>query len=838
MSVSPDQLSEIYRHLRDFIDSQQAVSIKPMKGDPPEQYEVTYNISGFSKPGKGEPYLTTGHKIEMTIPFGFPHFPPSCKPKSDIFHPDFDPAAICLGEFWHQHRQIPDLIVFIGRLINGESFSTVNAFNEQAATWYQEHSDSFPIAKIHWSDRQPNQPETIQAPKAQIDTLNDDDLTPDFSFLSMASDSPGQFEQSSLQTSLPPESPLPDADLAFLDLLTKQKKFFKIRQTLGGNQAISAQVQDVISYAEEAIKRADQLYKLAKKAEYDDDLQNALRLYEQVGATTSDFPNLEADQKRVSQSIALFEEINQPATPDFSDSDFDSSHENLPPVPNKAASRGAKSKQHNNAQVPNSFSPIQKILSSKFTITFTAGILCVILLCGGGYYLFLARKLESSNTAFSKCANLIEKEQFEDAKQTCSDAFNDLEGLTFFQQERINELRENINNILQSEKLSQGLAGNVLVNGKYISKKDAVILNNYALILKEGGEFFDQEKWSEAEECFNKLLTVSGKNTLLPASTIEDIKSKLSFTRFSLAFNAAKALLANQKWQEAATELKKAKIQFETLPEKDRRKYSVELNTALAKLNFEEYRKQGDDFFSKADWLNAISSYKSVLPSVENGNLAPPETLEALRENISRAELYATIDKGNKAFAAGSWDEAIQEYYKAEAILTSSQALIKFSDPDVTRRKIERIILQTTIVRDRQAATSQQKDKKDLVTARNIYRQIVANITKSGFATETEFSEIKRESLAAIQSLDEKIYQADKEQYLKDNFRNLFTENYPATIPENLNNPVVTYVKESDGKMIFRMQCIETGAGRPLMLIMLYAYDKANNRWAFFSEQQ
>lgn len=838
MSVSPDQLSEIYRQLRTFIDSQQAVSIKPMKGDPPEQYEVTYNISGFSKPGKGEPYLTTGHKIEMTIPFGFPHFPPSCKPKSDIFHPDFDPAAICLGEFWHQHRQIPDLIVFIGRLINGESFSTINAFNEQASSWYQEHSDSFPIAKIHWSDRQPHQAETIQAPKAQIDTLNDDDLTPDFSFLSMPSDSHGQYEQASQKSSSPPEISTPGADLAFLELLTSQKKFFKIRQTLGDNPPVTAQIQDVMSYAEEAIKKAEQLHKAAKKAEYDDDLQNALRLYEQVGATASDFPNLEADQRRVAQSIALFEELDLPATSNFSVTDLGHSPEGRPPVPNQAANRGAKTKLQVSAPARSSFFPTQKVLSRKLTITLTAGILSVILVGGSGYYLFLSRKLDTANAAFSHCATLIDKEQFDDAKQACSDALRDMEGLKFFRQQHLDELRTNINGTLQSEKLTQGLAGNVLVNGKYIPKGDATILNNYTSILKEGEQFFDQEKWSEAEERFRKLLAVSGKNTLLPANTIEDIKSKLSFTRFSLAFNSAKALLANQKWQEAATELKKAKIQLETLPEKDRHKYSVELNAALAKLNFEEYRKQGDEFFSKADWLNAISSYKSVLPTVEEGNLAPPETLEALRENISRAELYATIDKGNKAFAAGSWDEAIQEYNKAGAILTSSQALIKFSDPNVTRRRIERIILQTTIVRDRQSAAGQQKDKKDFVTARNFYRQIVANITKSGFASEEEFSEIKKESLDAIQSLEEKIYQADKEQYLRDNFRKLFAENYPTTILENLNNPVITYVKESDGKMIFRMQCTETGAGRPLMLIMFYAYDKTSNRWAFFSELQ
>ncbi len=100
------------------------------------------------------------------------------------------------------------------------------------------------------------------------------------------------------------------------------------------------------------------------------------------------------------------------------------------------------------------------------------------------------------------------------------------------------------------------------------------------------------------------------------------------------------------------------------------------------------------------------------------------------------------------------------------------------------------------------------------------------------------FLKPRKASIAAIQELDEKIYKAEKEQYLKDNFRTLFVANYPTAIPENLNNPTITYVKEVDGKMIFKMQCTETGQGRPLTLIMFYAYDKGSDRWDFFSEKQ
>ena len=150
MSASPSQLDEIYRQVREYFVSHPVISVRPTNGDPPDQYEITYTITGMSKKDGGKIVESIDHKVELAIPFGFPHFPPSCKPKSDIFHPDFDPAAICLGDFWEQDRTLPDLIIHIGQMINGEIYSTTNAFNEEAAEWYLDNADKFPLAHINW----------------------------------------------------------------------------------------------------------------------------------------------------------------------------------------------------------------------------------------------------------------------------------------------------------------------------------------------------------------------------------------------------------------------------------------------------------------------------------------------------------------------------------------------------------------------------------------------------------------------------------------------------------------------------------------------------------------
>ncbi|MBU1566631.1 MAG: ubiquitin-conjugating enzyme E2 [Proteobacteria bacterium] len=842
MSVSQEQLREIHRQLKDFFLSHPAISIKPTKGDPPEQYEITYKIKGFSKPDKSEASLTTNHRIELTIPFGFPHFPPSCKPKSDIFHPDFDPAAICLGDFWQQHSKISDLIVFIGKLINGESYSTNNAFNEDAAIWYQDHSDAFPITEVKWSDRVSESTEYLEDWNPQIDTIDDADLSPDFDFPSTTDSLPDQ-EELTLNTSFPVINEPSGTDISAFQLLQNQKKFFKLRQTLDKSTILSDQIQKISAYTQEEIKKAEELYQSAKKVESSGNLKNAARLYEQVVAITTDFPNIEADQRRVMQSLALLGKAKHDPMPDFTDFDYsDKPKIKDLPVPEKSQSPKSSGKRKPPPPPPptkksDSFLT-KKRLSGKIAFFFVIGIFLVILSAGWFYHFSAQGKIDASSAALSKCKSLIDNEQFDFGKLSCDNALESLSNIQFIQQSRVKELRNSINEILVSEKLSQGLAGKILVEGKYLPKKDAAALISYNQLQKEGEELFDQENWTQAEERFIKFLTITSKSTLVSPSVIEDIKSKLNFTRFSMVFSSASTLLASNKWQEAASEIKKARSLLESLPEKDRQRYAVELSSALAKCNFEDFRKQGDDFFSKADWQNAISSYKSVLPTVEEGKIAPQETIDALRENISRAELYATIDMGNKAFISGAWNEAIQEYNKAVSIRSANQGTIKLTDSQVTRKKIDRIILQTTIIRDRQAAKILQDDKKDLTAARNAFRQIVATINNSGFAAEDEFLETKKACIATIQVLDERIYQADKEQYLKDNFRSLFAANYTSAIPENLNTPVITYVKEANGRMIFKMQCTETGRGRPMTLIMFYSYDKVSNHWDFFSEQQ
>lgn len=160
MSVTAEQLEKIYSEIQEKFLASTLVDIQPMEGDPPETYRITYNFTGKSRNDAGEVIESTGHIVDIAIPFGFPHFSPNCRPVSPIFHPDFTADAIAIGDFWTAKSRLPALIEHIGEMINGTFYSTANGFNDEAMAWYLKNCDQFPLSSLQWDESR--QPQSVE----------------------------------------------------------------------------------------------------------------------------------------------------------------------------------------------------------------------------------------------------------------------------------------------------------------------------------------------------------------------------------------------------------------------------------------------------------------------------------------------------------------------------------------------------------------------------------------------------------------------------------------------------------------------------------------------------
>jgi hypothetical protein len=462
------------------------------------------------------------------------------------------------------------------------------------------------------------------------------------------------------------------------------------------------------------------------------------------------------------------------------------------------------------------------------------GLFAIGMGVSGYFWYSFTNKLDDAEAAYAQCSTSHDKNQFDVAKRLCDNALQLVGEIKFIHQDKTHQLKKSITEILQSERLTQGLAGNILFEGKYIPKDKANTLQSIKQKLNEADTLYQKEKWQPASELYQILLAQAGNNGYLDPPVFEDIQHKHLIAKFRMSYDPAQVSMQNNQWEDAIEKLLQAQKTLVSLPESDRERYSAQLQDALQKSQFANLKEQGDQSFTGADWLKAIASYNLALNRGQESALSP-ESIDAIRNNIKRAELYTAINKGNKAFASASWDEAIEAYSKASSLLMGKQGLSSETDSNLNIRKLARIILQASIIRDRQRIQA-FLEQNDLVQTRDVYQQILTDIAKSTFKTEKEFINTTAEISKAVQALDKKIIVMKKVEYLQENYQSLFVANYPAAIPEELTNPVISNTKETESELVFRMQCTENSGGRPLTLVMFYAYDKKSGKWRLFSE--
>jgi ubiquitin-protein ligase len=114
-------------------------------GLPPEAYRFIYALKGIYVGEGGEILERNSHVLEVNLSLEYPRRPPHCRMLTPIFHPNFDDASVCIGDFWAASERLDDLVVRIGRMIAYQEYNTRSPLNGLAAKWAAEHQDLLPI---------------------------------------------------------------------------------------------------------------------------------------------------------------------------------------------------------------------------------------------------------------------------------------------------------------------------------------------------------------------------------------------------------------------------------------------------------------------------------------------------------------------------------------------------------------------------------------------------------------------------------------------------------------------------------------------------------------------
>jgi len=833
MSIAPDQLGEIYRQISERFLSHPLISVKPVQGDPPDQYSITYTITGLTQGEQDQVSETSKHVIELSIPFGFPHFPPSCKPTSNIFHPDFDPGAICIGDFWEQNSSLPDLIVHIGKMINGEFYSSQDTFNDDAASWYHDNIEKFPLAKISWAK---GSSETFEEQnELAIDTLDEDDvsfglddalsLDKDFSDLKQPDFFPN-FDEG--------EEHAEESGRAAFIKYQQKKEFFGLQKALEAQSEFSSDLQSLLDESVAIIAKAEILYNEAKEQEKHGNATEALKSYQAVAAQVADYPAIRSDIRRLEQTIDLVADLIPSADHTTQTApDAESIAQKTPPT--------AVSKPHPKPQPALEETATPKI--SRFATGPVKLLLFLLpltlLIVAGGFYglkFFNGKNIAKAQQSYKECTNAMESKKYPDAKKFCEAGVAAAQSIFFFHSEESDATTASLTAILQSEEFKNGLAGKVLLNGRYVTQDEAALIKDFNNSMEKADDLYSQKLYQQASTAYKETVVLARQVSPSDETVIGKLEDKIKESAFKHLYTVANEALNAKQWLLASTTIPQARDLLLTLPKDSEELYSAELLNGLMLSNFELAQSKGDNAIGKGSWNEAITSYNQALDYALQTATLLPSRIDNVENSIARAQLYLTLEKGNSAFAKGDWNEAIEAYNSANKTLVESKyALIDQAKSDINRKKLNKIILQASIIRDQQSIKT-MLNNDELQGARDAYKNLLQLIKSSTLSGENEFSKAKKDIDTKIKSLEDQIYISEKIEYLETEFQNLFFKNYPNTVRENLITPVINLVKETSSSLIFRMQCTEKRRGRPLSLIMFYAYDKQSGQWTLSAE--
>jgi ubiquitin-protein ligase len=139
------RLGQDYELLQRVLKDWPLIQISGTAGLPPEMYRFTYNVRGLYVSPAGEIMERGVHVLEVNLTLGYPRRAPQCRMLTPVFHPNFDDATVCIGDFWAASEGLDDLIIRIGRMITYQEYNTKSPLNGLAAKWAAQNAQLLPV---------------------------------------------------------------------------------------------------------------------------------------------------------------------------------------------------------------------------------------------------------------------------------------------------------------------------------------------------------------------------------------------------------------------------------------------------------------------------------------------------------------------------------------------------------------------------------------------------------------------------------------------------------------------------------------------------------------------
>ncbi len=132
--------------MRDAFANFPLIKVRSMTGEPPDEYEIEYFVRGLERLADlKDPVERSYHTVQIKLTSDYPRMSPQCKMMTPIFHPNIEPATICVGDHWTAGERLVDLVVRIGEMIAYQAYNIKSPLDGEAAMWADLHVKELPV---------------------------------------------------------------------------------------------------------------------------------------------------------------------------------------------------------------------------------------------------------------------------------------------------------------------------------------------------------------------------------------------------------------------------------------------------------------------------------------------------------------------------------------------------------------------------------------------------------------------------------------------------------------------------------------------------------------------
>ena len=793
MAMGSQQLADDYGQLKDLLELYPNISIVKVEGQPPDNYEIEFKLRGFCKDANNDVVIGTSHRVRISLPFGYPHFAPIAKPLTPIFHPDIDPAAIRVADRWQQNPSLPDLVLFIGEMISGNAYNLDDPFNQEAATWYEAHKAKLPLDSLSIAD--------IEESDDGFNSLVDDT----FASLGLETDD-----------FLAPEKQVNESDIQHIRDLVNDAMVFTANRLLTEIPANTTfpDREDIQQNIGKVLRKTDQLFKLVEQLEDVGKLDEAMEVVDNIRTIAADAPGLDTLRARIQQSYQLSQEFGGAPAKEAPFTGSELTLDEKPPAPPSV--KKAKTKW----SFPRITIPFKPLLFIALALGLSIGAINV--------YFKDQNAISQSQAGLQKSQRLIEERQFEQALETLENAkniVNDLSVLRF----RKAALQREVEAVIASQPLQEGLKGRVLYQGEFIPVAKAIALDKLAVLTDQAQSLSDQNKIVEALTMYRQALKFATDNDLEKAKVI--LSENIKALELKSALKSAEKAELGKNWSEAAESYRKALSLSKDLTNLGSTSdITHKLTAAIIRHEFDQSKKA----FIQSQWQETTTYLENAQKSVtDNPDVVSERERQDLHRLLVNARLYHMLSLAREAYQQKNWEPAITEYQNALNLLASESAILS-STVGESVNKIETTLLMVKIaqIQDKVLLAESSGNLEALIEHNKSIQQL---IRASKHADDPAVKTVMQKVSSQIEKNQDQLAMNKKIAWLEEHAEEIFRANYPTFQGSKLLQPKAIFQKKVDNKLIFTLTCIERSQGSSSKLELNYMYDEGSEKWGLYT---